>query len=229
MTPIRKQAIIRRVKDITLGTTLSLALLNGSVMLQSCGSSDNNDRYSESDGDEQPQADRYSESDGDEQPQADRFGKGVLSYITETSPGNFKVTDEQQVGPERAGAIVNYADGHRDTLSVAAAQALVRNDSSTRHYFNNPSSYGQYHSNGLANALLWGGLGYMIGRQFSGGSGFNSDRDRRYSQGVYTNPSVYARSTDIGRDVNRSRITSSRPRSGRSGFFSRGRSGGFSS
>jgi hypothetical protein len=212
MTPIQKQALIRRVKDITLGTTLSLALLNGSVMLQSCGSS-NDDEYSESEGGQQ----------------TERFNKGVLSFITETAPGTFKVTDEQQVGPERAGAIVNYFDGHRDTLSVAAAQALVRNDSSTSHYFNNPSSYGQHHSNGLANALLWGGLGYMIGRQFTGGSGFNYDRDRRYSQGVYTNPSVYARSADIGRDVSRSRVVSSRPRSGRGGFFSRGRSGGFSS
>lgn len=212
MTPIQKQALIRRVKDITLGTTLSLALLNGSVMLQSCGS--NND-------------DEYSESEGGQQ--TERFNKGVLSFITETAPGTFKVTDEQQVGPDRAGAIVNYFDGHRDTLSVAAAQALVRNDASTSHYFNNPSSYGQHHSNGLANALLWGGLGYMIGRQFTGGSGFNYDRDRRYSQGVYTNPSVYARSADIGRDVSRSRVVSSRPRSGRGGFFSRGRSGGFSS
>lgn len=213
MTPIRKHALVRRVKDITLGTTLSFALLNGTLFLQSCGSSDNDDRYSESEGGNQ----------------LGQFSKGVLSYITETAPGTFKVTDEQQVGPERAGAIVNYYDGHRDTLSVAAAQALVRNDESTRHYFNNPSSYGQYHSNGLANALLWGGLGYMIGRQFSGGSGYNFDRDRRFSQGVYTNPSVYARANDIGREVSRSRVSASRPSRSRGGFFSRGRSGGFSS
>jgi hypothetical protein len=211
MTPTQKDAIIRRVKDITLGTTLSLALLNGSVMLQSCGSNHNDDRYSES----------------EEGGQSERFNKGVLSYITETSPGNFKITDEQQVGPERAGAIVNYFDGHRDTLSVAAAQALVRNDESTSRYFNNPATYGQHHRSGLANALLWGGLGYMIGRQSSRGS--NYDYDRRYSQGVYSNPSVYARSENIGREVSRSRVVTSRPSRSRGGFFSRGRSGGFSS
>ncbi len=201
--------MVRRVKDITLGTTLSLALLNGTLFLQSCGSS-NDDQYSESGGSEQTES----------------FKKGVLTYITETAPGTFKVTDEQQVGPDRAGAIVNYADGHRDTLSVAAAQALVRKDPSTSQYFNNPSSYGQHHGNGLANALLWGGLGYMIGRQFMGGSSF--DRDRRYSQGVYSNPSVYARSADIGRDVSRSRVVTSRPGRSRGGFFGGGRNRGFS-
>jgi hypothetical protein len=211
MTPTRKQAIIRRVKDITLGTTLSVALLNGSVLLQSC-SNNNDDQYADS---------------GQSGEQSDTYRKGVLSYITETAPGNFKITDEQQVGPEKAGAIVNYHDGHRDTLSVEAARALVQKDPSTSQYFNNPSSYGQYHGNGLANALLWGGLGYMIGRQFTGGSSF--DRDRRYSQGFYTNPSVYARSSQIGSEVSRSRIVTSRPSGGRSGFFSRGRGGGFSS
>lgn len=214
MTPTRKQAIIRRVKDITLGTTLSVALLNGSVLLQSCSSNNNED-------------DRYTDSGQSEGQQTESFKKGVRTFITETAPGTFKITDEQQVGPERAGAIVNYIDGHRDTLSVAAAQALVKNDPSTSQYFNNPSGYGQHHSNGLANALLWGGLGYMIGRQFMGGSSF--DRDRRYSQGAYTNPSVYARSSRIGQEVSRSRVVTSRPGSSRGGFFSRGRSGGFSS
>ncbi len=210
MTPTRKQAIIRRVKDITLGTTLSVALLNGSMLLQSC-SSNNDDQYNES---------------GEGQ-QSESFKKGVRTFITETAPGTFKITDEQQVGPERAGAIVNYFDGHRDTLSVAAAQALVKNDPSTSRYFNNPSTYGQHHGNGLANALLWGGLGYMIGRQFMGGSSF--DRDRRYSQGAYSNPSAYARSSQIGQEVSRSRVVTSRPSGSRGGFFSRGRSGGFSS
>ena len=86
MTPTRKQAIIRRVKDITLGTTLSLALLNGSVLLQSCSSNNNDDEYSESER-------RPSES----------FKKGVRTFITETAPGTFKITDEQQVGPIRRG------------------------------------------------------------------------------------------------------------------------------
>ncbi|MFC5412685.1 hypothetical protein ACFPMF_25390 [Larkinella bovis] len=204
MTPFRKYTILRRVKDITLGTTLTLALLNGSAVLQSCGGS--NDSETE-------QADGSGASE--------RFGKGVRTYITETSPGNFKITDEVEVDPKQAGAIVNYADGHRDTLSVDAARRLVQSDSSTRQYFNNPSAY--HHQSGLSNVLLWGTLGYMLGR--SNNSGFANDS--RYRSGVYNNPQTFERANRIGENVQKSRI--SRPSGGRSGFFGGGRSRGFSS
>ncbi|RIV27066.1 hypothetical protein DYU11_01755 [Fibrisoma montanum] len=207
MTPLRQHAIIRRVKDITLSTTLSIALLNGSVLLQSCGNS-------------------QSDSERATTEQTDSFRQGVRTYITETAPGNFKITDEQQVDPGRAGAIVNYYDGHRDTLSVEAARRLVQNDPSTSQYFNNPASYGSYHSNGLANALLWGGLGYMIGR--STAPRFRDD-ERRYASGIYANRGLYDRTNSIRESVRSSRVTSSRPSGGRSGFFGGSRSRGFSS
>lgn len=204
MTPLRRKAIIRRVKDITLGTTLSLALLNSAVILQSCSSSNSNDSEYE---------------------QSERFNKGVRTFITETSPGNFKITDEEQVDPGRAGAIVNYYDGHRDTLSVEAARRLVQNDPSTSQYFHNRSAYGTHHHNGLANALLWGGLGYMLGR--STAPQYRDD-ERRYGAGIYANPGIYNRTNSIRENVRTSRVVTSRPSSGRSGFFG-GRSRGFSS
>lgn len=204
MTPLRQHAVLRRVKDITLSTTLSLALLNGAVLLQSCG---NNSADTE-------QAERTETT----------FGRGVRTYITETSPGNFKITDEVPAEPGQAGAIVNYADGHRDTLSVEAAKRLVETDQSTRTYLNNPNAYN--HSNGLANVLLWGSLGYMLGR--STAPQYASDA-RRYGSGVYASPGVYNRSTQIGENVRGSRVTRSvRPTGGRSGFFG-GRNRGFSS
>ena len=128
--------------------------------------------------------------------------------------------------PGQAGAIVNYADGHRDTLSVEAAQRLVQNDQSTSRYLNNPASYNGYHSNGLANVLLWGSLGYMLGRstapQYRG-------YDQRYASGVYANPNAYQRANQIGQTVRSSRVVqSSRPAGGRSGFFGGSRSRGFS-
>lgn len=205
MTPLRRKAIIRRVKDITLSTTLSLALLNSSVVLQSCGSNN---------------------SDSSEYKQSEHFGKGVRTFITETAPGNFKITDEEQVDPGRAGAIVNYFDGHRDTLSVEAARRLVQSDPSTRQYFNDRASYGNHHHNGLANALLWGGLGYMIGR--STAPRYRDD-ERRYGAGVYANPGLYNRTNSIRENVRSSRVVSSRPSGGRSGFFGGSRSRGFSS
>lgn len=201
MAPLHKHAVLRRVKDITLSTTLSLALLNGTATLQSCGSNNNDD-----------QQERTETS----------FGKGVQTFITETSPGNFKITDELPAEPGQAGAIVSYYDGHRDTLSVEAARRLVQNDPSTRTYLNNPSGY--HHSNGLANALLWGGLGYMLGRSTAPQY---ADYDRRYSAGVYANPGLYNRSSSIREDVRTSRVTRTvRPSGGRSGFFG-GRSRSF--
>ncbi|MCK8491351.1 MULTISPECIES: hypothetical protein [Spirosoma] len=206
MTPLRKHTVLKRVKDITLSATLSLALLNGSALLQSCG----NNR-----------------SDENETEQTETsFRRGVRTYITETAPGNFKITDEEQADPDKAGAIVNYYDGHRDTLSVEAAKRLVESDQSTRTYLQNPGAYSAHHSNGLANALLWGGLGYMLGR--STAPQYRAD-ERRYGSGFYTTPGQYERSQQIRENVRTSRVVrTTRPSGGRSGFFG-GRSRGFSS
>ncbi|MBO0932799.1 hypothetical protein [Fibrella aquatilis] len=203
MTSIRRHSLIRRVQDITLGTTLTLALLGGTTMLQSCGSRDEGD---------------YGDGTAEE---TVTYKKGVRSVITETAPSQFKITDEVEADPSQSGAIVNYKDGHSDTLGVEAARKLVQSDPSTREYFNNPNQYGQHHSNGLANALLWGGLGYMIGRNRT-----PSYNEQRYSSGVYANNSLYSRSRGVGESVRSSRVVTSRPSGGRSGFFSRGRSGG---
>lgn len=203
MTPTRRHAVLRRVKDITLSTTLSLALLGGAVVLQSCGNNNSEEERTET-----------------------RFGKGVRTYITETAPGNFKITDEVQAEPGQAGAIVNYHDGHRDTLSVEAAKRLVETDQSTNTYLHNPGAYHSYHHNGLANALLWGSLGYMLGR--STAPQYRDDA-RRYGSGIYANSDLYNRSTRVGENVRTSRVTRTvRPSGGRSGFFG-GRSRSFSS
>jgi hypothetical protein len=206
MTPTRHRALIRRVKDITLSTSLSLLLLGGGVALQSCGS---NDRSGSGD---------YDDGTGTE---TITYTKGVRSVITETAPGEFKITDEVQADPGQSGAIVRYRDGHADTLSVEAARKLVQNDPSTSQYFNNPNQYGSYHHNGLANALLWGGLGYMLGRNN------NPGYDSRYSSGVYSNPGLYSRSQALGRSVSAGRVVTSRPSGGRSGFFRSGSGRGY--
>jgi hypothetical protein len=205
MTPLRHRALIRRVKDITLGTSLSLLLLGGGATLQSCG----NNR-SEGDYDDGASSETLT------------YTKGVRSVITETAPGEFKITDEVQADPNQSGAIVRYRDGHSDTLSVEVARRLVQNDPSTSQYFNNPNQYGSYHHNGLANALLWGGLGYMLGRSS------NSAYDQRYSSGIYSSPGLYNRSQTLGRTVTAGRVVTSRPSGGRSGFFRSGSGRGFS-
>lgn len=205
MTPLRKHTVLRRVKDITLSATLSLALLNGAVLLQSCGNN---------------------QSDEPEQTETS-FKQGVRTYITETAPGNFKITDEVQAEPDKAGAIVSYYDGHRDTLSVEAAKKLVDSDESTRTYLQNPDAYQSYHHHsGLSSALLWGSLGYMLGR--STAPQYRTD-ERRYGSGFYANSGAYDRSQQLRENVRTSRVVrTTRPSGGRSGFFG-GRSRGFSS
>ena len=176
-------------------------------MLQSCGNNSSDEEQAE-------QTERTETS----------FKQGVRTYITETAPGNFKITDEVQAEPGQAGAIVSYHDGHRDTLSVEAAKRLVQTDESTRTYMNNPNGY--HHSNGLANVLLWGGLGYMLGR--STAPQYRADQ-QRYGAGVYANSSLYNRSNQVRENVRTSRVTRTvRPSGGRSGFFG-GRNRGFSS
>ncbi|MBD2699857.1 hypothetical protein IC229_04370 [Spirosoma sp. BT702] len=202
MTPLRRHAVLRRVKDITLSATLSLALLNGAAMLQSCGNNDSEEK-------------ERTET---------RFGKGVRTYITETAPGTFKITDEVPAEPDKAGAIVSYHDGHRDTLSVEAAKRLVESDESTRSYLHNSGTY--HHHSGLSSALLWGSLGYMLGRSSS--PQYEADA-RRYGSGAYANSGLYERSTRVGESVRTSRVTRTvRPSGGRSGFFG-GRSRSYSS
>lgn len=208
MTPIRKGTVVKTVKDITIGAALTVALLQGSMALQSCGGS----------------------SDDGYQQQTSYKGRPVRTYITEMKPGEFKITDEVAVSKEsEAGAIVRYFDGRRDTLTVAEARGLVRSDSTTRDYYSNPNHYHSHyhHSSSLSNALLWGGMGYMLGRNNSS-QYYNESRERQYTSGVYANSSVYQRSSGIHDSYHSYRKSSaSRPSSGRSGFFSRsGRSFG---
>ena len=43
MTPKRKGTVVKTVKEITIGAALTVALLNGGMMLQSCGGSSEDD------------------------------------------------------------------------------------------------------------------------------------------------------------------------------------------
>lgn len=53
------------------------------------------------------------------------FGKGIHSYIAETSPGVFKITREELVEPDQAAATISYLNGNTETLSLEQARAIV--------------------------------------------------------------------------------------------------------
>ncbi len=228
MTPLRKSSFIRKVKDITVGSTLALAVLGNTVMLQSCGSSNEED-----------------EGDYEE---VEVYTKGVKTYITETSKGEFKITDEVEVPADSSVAIVTYLDGKKDTLSPRAVKALIDNEIAT-----NQATIGQ--SSNLSNALLYGGMGYLLAKTLSPtysnyrpdmSNGFNSsgssysnakqDSSRRrrhvgyYGGGLgryYATTSAFQKSSSIHQNIGNSRTITSRPVSGRSGFFHSSSHGGY--
>ncbi|WP_353717596.1 hypothetical protein [Dyadobacter sp. 676] len=202
MTQLRKGSFIRKVKDISIGGALALALLAGTGLV-SCSSNNDESDYS------------YEETS---------YGKGIRSHIKEVSPGEFRIVSEESVAADSSMAIVSYLDGHKDTLNPTAAKALI--DQEIR---SNP--HVGYHS-GLSSMLLYGGMGYFLGR-LSGNSYMNTyrDRDMERSRAFYASPGAWASARSAVRDVDASRsvrTVTARPSGGRKGFFGRssGRSGG---
>lgn len=212
MTPIKDNTFLKKVKDITISGTLSMLILSSG--LSSCNSSNNN-------------AGDYEQSEV--------YTQGVRTYIKETSKGEFKITEEIAVPADSSKAIVTYLDGRVETLNKDQAKSMIDNEITK-----NQNTVGR--NNGLSNVLLYGGMGYFLGRTMSpnygayrpdfrqnGNSGFvpnggvkNSADMGRY----YSNPETFAKSTQVNQNITRSRTTVSRPSSSRSGFFGgRSRSG----
>ena len=195
MVQIRKHAVIRKIKDITISSTLSLSLLGGLGMMGSCGT-ENNSR------------EEYEVV----------FTKGMETYIAETEKGVFKITDEKVVEEGESKAIVTFLNGGVDTLSVEQAKRIVdaqQADSTGLNAGNQEQvrSGGHHYGGGLGNALLYGSLGYMLGRNMNS----------RPNPGFYANPDVYTRAQQHTTTVNNSRVA--RPANASRGYFKGGSSG----
>ena len=216
MTLIRKHSFIRQIKDISVSGTLALAILGNSVILQSCGSSN-------------------SSEDEVDYEEVEVYSKGVKTYISETSKGQFKITNEVEVPADSSVAIVTYLDGKTETLSPRAVKALIDNDIKA-----NPSIIGQ--NNNLSNALLFGGMGYLLAKTLSptyanyrpdlnpkmNNSSDTTHRRRHHSGGFfyypmmsryYSSQSAFQKSSGIHESIGSSRTITSRPASGREWIF----------
>jgi hypothetical protein len=212
MTPVKSNTFLKKVKDITISSSLTMLILSSGMY--GCSSESNETEYE----------------------QAEVYSQGVRTYIKEISKGEFKITEEIAVPADSSKAIVTYLDGREEVLTKEQSKKLI-DEEITR----NENTIG--HNNGLSNVLLYGGMGYFLGRtmspnysyyrpdfrQNSSGSGFvpnggvksNADMGRYYS-----NPETFAKSTEVNRNITRSRTMVTRPSSSRSGFFgSRSRSG----
>lgn len=203
MTQLRKGSFLKRAKDISISSALALTILSSGIGMTGCGSNEDEEAYS------------YEETN---------YSKGIRSHIKEVKPGEFKITDEESVEADKSVAIVTYLDGHTDSLSTAAAKALI--DDEIR---NNQSSVG--HHSGLSTMLLYGGMGYMLGRSSNNAYMNNYRGNGSAARGFYADPNAYSKSQSAVQQANASRTTrmvTSRPKGGRNGFFGRssGRSGG---
>jgi hypothetical protein len=202
MTQLRKGSFIKRAKDISISGALALAILSSGIIASGCSSKEDESDYS------------YEET---------TYSKGIRSHIKEVKPGEFKIMDEESVDADKSLAIVTYLDGHTDSLTTSAAKALIDKEINT-----NQSNVGQH--SGLSSMLLYGGMGYMLGRSMNNGY-INNYRQRGNTSSFYGNAGAYSKSQSAVQDVNASRSTrvvNTRPSGGRSGFFGRssGGSGG---
>ncbi|TGE23818.1 hypothetical protein E5K00_00965 [Hymenobacter aquaticus] len=170
------------------------------------------------------------------------YSEGVVTEMTETSPGQWKITAERPAGKEEVAAIMRHYDGKIDTLQGAALQRQMQDYS--RQYPEN-----RVGGTSMMDVLMWSGIGYMAGRFLTPnpgyyanpglvqqnspwrqrvqgerergrgffGRGFSGTAGRRTASGIRPSTSVF-----------RSQVRSSGPRFGRSsGFGSRSSSRGF--
>jgi len=202
-----QKPFIKQVKDISISSGISLALLGLGTFTQSCNSNNSSESY-----------------DDYETETVESYSTGVLSYIKETEKGVFKITKEQNVSADSSGAIITYLNGTTQKLSTTQASNLI-----DKHIANHYSEVGK--NNSLENVLLYGGLGYFLGKM--GKSNYYTQESRRdtsrnrssrshYRSGLtrfYTGSSAYRSRATTTEHVNSSRTISSHPSGGHSGFF----------
>ena len=128
------------------------------------------------------------------------YSQGVITEMTETKPGEWKITAERPAGKEEVAAVLHHLDGKTDTLQGQALQRQMQDYSRQ-----NPENRAQ--GNGMMNVLMWSGIGFMAGRFMSPNPGF------------YANPGVMQ-----GNQGWRNNVATER-QNGR-GFFGRGFGGG---
>jgi hypothetical protein len=182
---------------------------------------------------------RQEETAADEWNADEPYKEGVITEVTETSPDNWKITDEYPTPSGQVAAIRHHLDGKTDTLTGVELEKGMQQYASA-----NPQPGSGF---GLWNVLMWGGIGYMAGRIMSPNPRYyanpnimnrtamwrnnvNRDRERHGGFTGYAGRSAAGRTDNaLYKNSNYSGRTyrTSAPRSGRSGFFS-GRSRGYS-
>ena len=125
------------------------------------------------------------------------FTKGVVTTIEETEKGQFTIVDEQIVPKkEDSRVIVKKQGGEIDTMTLAQAKKAVNSDPTV-----NKETY-QSNNSGMGNILMWGVMGYFLGRNMSS----------PINPGVYQNQQTYQKvNSTTNAQAMQSRKTVGRP------------------
>ncbi len=213
----KKLTFLQKANNITLSTSLAFIALGTTGLLNSC-SSDNDGDYEE----------------------VEVLTKGVKSYIQETEPNNFKISNEEPTEAANSEAIVTYLNGNVENISSSKAQILIDEMLRTQ-----PDSVGKTPT--LANTLLFGGLGYFLanlpGSKLNNYRGENkvaesnskSDTTHHYRSHhgmgffpmFWMSRAAYSSGFRAQESMASSRMRTTRPISGRTGFFRSSGRGGF--
>ncbi|MCB0633178.1 MAG: hypothetical protein R2824_11195 [Saprospiraceae bacterium] len=133
------------------------------------------------------------------------FTQGVITFMEEVTPEQYKIVDEQIVdNKEDSKIITQYIDGHRDTMTLYEAQVVNQDTTTQQRRYYHRTYYG-------------GLMGYYLGRSHSVPP----------SPGVYQDPSTYNRvQNSTGSTLQRTarRTMVSRPSKSSSGFGSSSKS-----
>jgi hypothetical protein len=217
MENLDKKSILQKANSIKISVSLAFIALGTSVITTSCGNTEKEEEYEE----------------------VDVLTKGVKSYIQETKPGEFKISKEDQTQASDTEAIVTYLDGRTESIATSRAQIMI--DDEIRA---NPDSIGKVAN--LPNALLFGGMGYFLANlpgsklmQYRNNDTLanstnpkDSVKHHRTGHGFgffplfWMSRAAFYSGNRVQESMASSRVRTSRPVGGRTGFFGgRSRSG----
>lgn len=185
----KKKTIFKKAKDIAIGHTFSImvGMAAAPFLLTSCGSSNN------------------CEQDNIE------FKSGVITKVKEVSPGDFRITDEQVAqNKSDVKVYVEYHDGKKETLSLDDTKKMVKEDPNFVKEDCDYKSINNQHHSSLTSVLLYGTMGYMLGRSLSS----------PVRSGVYSSQQAYQNSQNTQRSFRNNVVQ--KPSSSRRGFFGSG-------
>ncbi len=221
MDNISKKSILQKANSISVSASLAFIALGTSTLTQSCNnSSENSEDYEE----------------------VEVLTKGVKSYIQETAPGQFKISKEDQTQASDTEAIITFLDGHTENIATSRAQIMI--DDEIRA---NPDSIGKVAN--LPNALLFGGMGYFLSNLPGSKLGQYRTDDKTANQvakndtlkhrnnghsGIgffplfWMSRAAFYSGSRVQETMAASRMRTTRPIAGRTGFFKGSSRGGFS-